>query len=223
MTDVIEGEIGYTLIDKVEELNRDGSHRGWSKRIVIDGLNVFGREFNQIRTSIANYNLFSSEKFNGTIGLEYFQSSVITLDYAGRRIAVGSSPIDYEILNHDKYIVLPLLKTSDTSQEHLPFFEAEYQGQPIMVYLDTGKNYSYVLNPNSQTTTADKPANLIDVPVKIGDMPLVLKDVAEINHLAQAEGLPYPTTIELNSDQIWKCGLLVTFDLFEQKIIFRRR
>lgn len=39
---------------------------------------------------------------------------------------------------------------------------------------------------------------------------------------AQGEGLPYPTMIELNSDQIWKCKLLVTIDLIEQKIIFRK-
>jgi hypothetical protein len=40
--------------------------------------------------------------------------------------------------------------------------------------------------------------------------------------MAQAEGLPYPNMVELNSHQIWKCKLLVTIDLIDQKIIFRR-
>jgi hypothetical protein len=68
----------------------------------------------------------------------------------------------------------------------------------------------------------DKPTNLLDIPLKIGGMELVLDDIGEVNNIAQADGLPYPTMIELNSDQIWKCNLLVTLDLLEQKIIFRK-
>lgn len=222
-TNVIEDEIDYTFIKKIEELNRDGTHRGWGKHVLIDEITVYGRKYNNINTSISNWNLFSSKKFNGTIGLAYFQSRIITLDYAGRRIAVGSHSIDYTKLSKDKYIVLPLHRTTDKNQENLPFFEAEYNGKPVMVYLDTGKNYSYVNNPNSLYSMADKPTNLVNIPLKIENMEINLEDVAEINNLAQAKGLPYPTMIELNSDQIWKCGLLVTFDLIEQKIIFRRK
>ena len=50
----------------------------------------------------------------------------------------------------------------------------------------------------------------------------MLKDITEINDMAQAKGLPFPTMIELNSDQLWKNNLIVTFDLIEQKIIFKR-
>jgi len=50
----------------------------------------------------------------------------------------------------------------------------------------------------------------------------MLQDIVEVNNIAQAEGLPYPTILELNSDQLWKCNLLVTFDLIEQKVKFRR-
>ena len=57
---------------------------------------------------------------------------------------------------------------------------------------------------------------------KVGNMNLTLKDITEANNFEQVEGLPHPTMIELNSDQIWKCNLLVTLDLIDQKIIFRK-
>lgn len=117
--------------------------------------------------------------------------------------------------------MLQLHKTSSKGQEDLPFFEAEFNGKPVIVYLDTGKNYSYVYNPNCKFSKTDKPTDLFDVPIKIGDIEILLDDVAEVNDLAQADGLPYPTMIELNSDQLWKCNLIVTFDLIEQKIIFK--
>ena len=221
-TDVMEDNIEYTHLGKVEALNRDGSHRGWNKHIIIDEFTVFGDKYENIETTISDWHMYSSEKFNGTIGLAYFKSKIVTLDYTGHKIAVSSNPIDYERLNSDKYVVLPLYKTTSKGQKDLPFFKAEVRGKSVMVYLDTGKNYSYVYNPDSRYSMADKPTNFLDVPVKIGNIELMLDDVVEVNNIAQAEGLPLPTMLELNSDQLWKCNLLVTFDLIDQKIIFRR-
>lgn len=221
-TDIIENDLNYTLLGKVEALNRDGSHRGWNKRIIIDEFTIFGDIYNNIETTISNWTMYSSKEFNGTIGLAYFKSKIITLDYPGHRIAVSSNPINYDNLNSDKYVVLPLYKTTSKNQENLPFFEAEYNGEPVIVYLDTGKNYSYVYNTDSRNSMADKPSNFINVPIKIGNIEIMLKDVTEVSNMAQAKGLPFPTMIELNSDQIWKNNLLVTFDLIEQKIIFSK-
>jgi hypothetical protein len=222
-TDVLEDKINYTFLNKVEERNIDGSHRGWAKSVEVDEINIFGNTYKNIKTSISDWTMSSSEKFNGTIGLAYFKSKIITLDYSRRLIEVSSNPIDYSKLDLNEYVVLQLHKTSSKGQEDLPFFEAEFNGKPVIVYLDTGKNYSYVYNPNCKFSMTDKPTDLFDVPIKIGDIEIMLDDVAEVNDLAQADGLPYPTMIELNSDQLWKCNLIVTFDLIEQKIIFRKR
>jgi hypothetical protein len=219
-TDVIEDKIDFTFLSRAEELKRDGTHRGWNKRVKVSEINVFGDKYKNIETSISDWSMFSSQKFNGTIGLAYFKSKVITLDYAGRRIAVGSNPIDYTKLNSEKYVVLPLHKTTKTGQQDLPFFEAQYNNKPVIVYLDTGKNHSYVYNPDCKNSMGEKPTKFLKVPLKIGSMELNLNDISEVNDIAQADGLPYPTMLELNSDQIWKCNLLVTIDLIEQKIIF---
>jgi hypothetical protein len=87
--------------------------------------------------------------------------------------------------------------------------------------MDTGKNYSYLHNPNSKNTVGNTSANVPETCLEVGDMKIVLKDLTEAN-IAQEDGLPYPTVIEMNSDQIWKCNLLVTIDMIDQKIIFRK-
>jgi len=221
-TDIMDDKINYELLGKVEALNRDGSHRGWNKSILIDDFTIFGDKYKNIKTTISNWSMYSSKEFNGTIGLEYFKSKVVTLDYMGHRIGVSNNPIDYDNLDLDKYIVLPLYKTTSKNQDTLPFFKAQYNGKPIIVYLDTGKNYSYLYNPDSKTSMSEKPNNFIDIPIIIGKIKMTLKDVSQINNMAQAEGLPFPTMVELNSDQLWKNDLLVTFDLIEQKIIFKK-
>lgn len=165
--------------------------------------------------------MYSSSPFNGSLGLHYFQSKVVTLDYEGHRIAVSSHPIDYSKLPDD-YVVLSLYRPTSTGQESLPFFEAELNDEPIMVHLDTGKNYSYIYNAEGQYSMSEKPSKFCDASLKIGGEDLILFDIAEVNDMAQAEGLPYSTMIELNSDQIWKNHLLVTFDLIAQKIILRK-
>lgn len=221
-TNAVENKIDYDLLGKTEELDRDGSHRGWSKSVKVSEIDVFGSSYNNIQTTISDWSMYSSKKFNGTIGLAYFKSKVITLDYAGHRIAISSKPIDYSKLNPDKYTILPLYKTTTKGQQDLPFFEAEYNNKQVAVYLDTGKNYSYLNNPDSNSLIGDKPNKFFDIPIKIGNMQMTLKEVTEAKNFAQVEGLPYPVMIELNSDEIWKCNLLVTFDLIEQKIIFSK-
>lgn len=222
LTYALENKIDYTLLGEGEEFNRDGSHRGWNKRVIIDEFTVLGNTYENVETSISDWTMFSSKKLNGTIGLNYFKSKIITLDYIGHRIGISSNPIDYTKLNLDEYVVLPLYKTTTQGQEDLPFFEAEFNGESVIVYLDTGTNHSYVYNPNSKLSFADKPKGSLNAPLKLGGIEMMLQDMVEVNNFAQVDGLHYPTMIGLNSDQLWKSNLLVTFDLIQQKIIFRK-
>lgn len=80
----------------------------------------------------------SSEKFIGVIGLKYFQSKVITLDYAGGKFAVTNRPLDYDSLDIEKYVVLPLQKTKQEG---------------------TGKNHSYIHNPKSSDSIGTTESN----------------------------------------------------------------
>ncbi len=223
LTTALEEKIDYDLLGRTEQLNRDGSHRGWSKQISLKAITVFGEAYEEIKTDISDWKMFSSSKFNGIIGLAYFQSRVITLDYPGHKIAVSSRPIDETKLDPDQYVILPLQRSTSEGQGMLPFFQVEYNGKPAMAYLDTGKNYSFVYNPSCNISMLSRPSGFTDVPIRIGSLEMTLKDVAQVNNLAQSDGLPYPTMIEMNSDQIWQCGLLVTIDLIDHRIIFRKK
>lgn len=218
-TNIIQDKIDYTVLNKAEALNRDGSHEGWITNVKI---NVFGDTYKNINASISDWSMYSSQKFNGNIGLSYFKSKVITLDYEGHKIAVSNNRIDYSKLDCNKYVVLPLYRTTHKGHEDLLFFEGEYNNEPIIVYLNTSKNYSYLYNPNCNNSIGQKPTKLFNIPLKIGNMNLTLKNITEANNFEQEEELPYQTMVELNSNQIWQCNLLVTLDLIDQKIIFRR-
>ena len=100
--------------------------------------------------------MYSSSPFNGCVGLEYFADKVVTLDYAKGRFAVSTRPLDYSKLP-ESYIVLPLYRSTSKGQEALPFFKAELNGEPVMVYLDTGKNHSYIYDAASEYTITGKP------------------------------------------------------------------
>ncbi|QHQ60744.1 hypothetical protein Ana3638_08125 [Anaerocolumna sedimenticola] len=223
LTNLMDGKITYTLLGQTEQLNRDGSHRGWSKSIRINDLSVFGEKYAAVTSVIADWKMFSSEKFNGIIGLKYFKSKLVTLDYTGRKIAITNHPPDYKNLDMDKYIVLPLLKTKLNNQENLLFFEAKLNGASIIVYLDTGKNHSYMHNPDSSLSTGTSESNVPrkNIVINLGGMQLTLKGLEEVN-ITQVTDLPYPVMIELNSDQIRKNNLLVTIDLINHSIIFRK-
>lgn len=223
LTNLLDNNVDYTLLGKTEELNRDGSHRGWSQFIQLNEFSVFGKSYADVEATLADWEMFSSDKFNGLIGPKYFSSQVITLDYIGRKIAVTSHAIDYNKLDMKKYVVLPLLKSEQDYQKNLLFFEAVFNEEPITVYLDTGKNHSYLHNPDSTYSPGIGKPNTPkrDITIVMNDMKLLLKGVLEAN-LAQIADLPHPVTIELNSDQIKKNNLLVTIDLISQHIIFRR-
>ncbi len=40
-TNVLEDKIEYAILEKVEQLNRDGSHKGWSYGIMIPQIDLF--------------------------------------------------------------------------------------------------------------------------------------------------------------------------------------
>lgn len=223
LTSLLEGKIDYTLVGQTEQLNRDGSHRGWSKAVLLKEFTVFGNKHTNIETTLADWEMFSSAKFNGLIGLKYFSSQVVTLDYTGRKIAVTNRPIDYSKLDTEKYVILPLHQSEQDGLGNHLFFEATLNDAPITVYLDTGKNHSYLHHELSDfRPSAGKPsAPKRNAAILLGDMELPLNGLIEAN-LAQVDDLPYPIAIELNSDQIQKNNLLITIDMITRHIVFRR-
>lgn len=222
LTNAIEDDIEFTVLDKVEQLNRDGSHRGWSKLISIDKMDVFGEEHSGIETTLAEWEMFSSKKFDGLIGLKYFDSRIVTLDYSGKRIGIKDTPIDYDLLDKEDYMVLPMERSVEEGQMFLPFVKARLKNEDIIVYIDTGKNYSFYLDETSQHTMGEKPKDLSDLTFEFAGETIELIEASPVNDMHQADGLDDPNRIEFNSDQIWKNHLIITFDLIEYNVILKK-
>ncbi len=173
-----------------------------------------------------DWKMFSSYKFNGMIGTELFSDTVVTVDYRAHKVGVGEQQIDYEKLVQDKYAVAPMLHTVTEGQENLVFFEAKVNGKDSVVYIDTGKNVSYIHNPDSEYVIGQSMAKpdspCLDAELEVEDMTFSLHNVYEAN-VSQYDEFEYPVTLELNSDQLLKNDIVVTFDFINQKIILFKR
>ncbi|QSX06248.1 aspartyl protease family protein [Sedimentibacter sp. zth1] len=222
ITNALENKMQYDILGRTEEYNRDGGYRGWTNVIKIeDDITFFDQSLHNVVTTIANWKMYSVTKFNGLIGLKYFDSKVIALDYKNKRIAITDKKVDYSKLGNE-YICIPLLKSTEQGKNDLVFFEAKYENKPACIYLDTGTNHSFLWNKNSEYSFASKQRNYKDITIEIGDNTFNLEGVIEINDLAQNDGLPHPIAVALNSDKIKKLKILVVFDLIDQKLILKK-
>ncbi|HEX9423186.1 MAG TPA: hypothetical protein VF899_08085 [Pyrinomonadaceae bacterium] len=64
--------VPHRVEERTEELNADGSHRGESFRIRVERISVLGKVFRNVAGSLSDWRMFSSEPFNGTVGLDFF-------------------------------------------------------------------------------------------------------------------------------------------------------
>lgn len=225
VTNALQDKIKYSILEQKEELNRDGSHRGWSNLISIDNIQILQQEYHDITCSMTDWKMSSSYKFSGLLGPELFQDHLITLDYRAHKAGIKSTA-DYNLTDMEKYTVVPILNTNISGQEHLIFFACKINGKDGIAYIDTGKNISYVHNPDSDYTIGQsngKPqTTTTDTDVTIGDMTFLLHGLYEAN-MPQDYDFDNPVMIEINSDLLRKNDIVVTFDFINGYILFYDR
>ena len=134
--------IPHRVEERTEELNADGSHRGESFRIRVETVSVLGEVFKNVAGSLSDWQMFSSEPFNGTVGLDLFLDRRLTLDYRSRRVGVSASPLP-EKLDHKRYLSVDLVEPPE-SQGHILYARARVNGREAIVYFDTGYNVSFI-------------------------------------------------------------------------------
>ena len=226
VTNMLENKIDYTILERTEQLNRDGSHRGWSYGININELILFDSIHNNLKCSMIDWKMSSSYKFNGTIGAGLFKNNVVTIDYRAHLIGVSEKALDYSGLPSERYVVVPMLHTQTEGQGNMIFFECKLNGENSIVYIDTGKNVSYIHNPKSEYMiggSTDKPnTTCVDTIIDIGNISLTLPDVYEAN-IPQYSDFVYPVALELNSDRYLENDIVITFDFINDNLIFYKR
>ncbi|MGA2075765.1 MAG: hypothetical protein ABSH52_19930 [Terriglobia bacterium] len=134
--------IPHRVEERSEELNADGSHRGESFLIRVETVSVLGEVFKDVEGGLSDWQMFSSEPFNGTVGLDFFLDRRLTLDYRSRRVGVTVSPLP-EQLDRKRYLSVGLVGPPK-SQGHILYARARVNGREAIVYLDTGYNVSFI-------------------------------------------------------------------------------
>lgn len=226
VTNALENKMDYIVLEQIEQLNRDGSHRGWSYGVSVKEMVLFQQEYNNVNCPMIDWKMSSSYKFNGLVGTELFQDKTVTIDYRARMVGVSKEPLHYEGLSKDQYAVVPMLHTQTKGQGNLVFFECKLNDENVTVYIDTGKNISYIHNSECKYTVGEstgKPdTDCVNVAMDVGGISLDLQNVYEAK-IPQYSDFNYPVTIELNSDQFLKNDIVITFDFINRNIIFWKR
>jgi len=211
--------IPHHVLEREEELNPDGSHRGESYVIRIETMSVLGETFKNVEGALVDWRMFSSEPFDGTVGLDFFLNRRLTLDYRSGRVAAAPSVLP-ERLDSRRYVSVDLLD-SPKGQGHVLYVRAKVNGREAIVYLDTGYNVSFISpdfadgSPRVERTGKFKVFR-DGVPLELGGQKFVLNDLRE-SPINRGGGFGLPVALELGSDVL--SNFVVTIDMPAKKLI----
>jgi hypothetical protein len=211
--------IPHRVEERIEELNADGSHRGESFRIRVETVSVLGEVFKNVAGSLSDWQMFSSEPFNGTVGLDFFLDRRLTLDYQSRRVGVTASPLP-EKLDRKRYLSADLVEPPK-SQGHILYARARVNGREAIVYFDTGYNVSFIDPAFAEgLPRVERPGKFKAfrerVPMELGGHTFILDDLRE-SQVRRGTGFDLPVALALGSDVLSR--FIVTIDMRVKKLI----
>ena len=202
-----------------EELNADGSHRGESLSIRIESVSVLGQVFKNVAGGLSDWRVYSSEPFNGTVGLGFFLDRRLTLDYRRRKVGVTGLPLP-EKLDRKRYLSVDLIEPRK-AQGHILYARATVNGREAIVYFDTGYNVSFI-DPAFADGLArvERPGKFRvfreKVPLELGGQPFLLDELRE-SPIRRGSGFSLPVGLTLGSDVLSR--FIVTIDIRAKKLV----
>jgi hypothetical protein len=211
--------IPHHVEERNEEVNADGSHRGESFSVRVEAVSVLGQVFKNVAGTLSDWQMFSSEPFNGTVGLDFFLDRRLTLDYRSRKVAVAASPLP-EKLEPKRYLSLDLVEPPK-AQGHILYARARVNGREAIVYFDTGYNVSFI-DPEFVQGLArvERPGKFKvfrrGVPLELGGHTFVFDELRE-SPVRRGTGFDLPVALVLGSDVLSR--FIVTIDLRAKKLV----
>jgi len=212
--------VPHRVKERLEELNADGGYRGESFQIAVDRMTVLGRVFENTSGSLSDWRMFSSEPFNGTVGLDFFLDRRFTLDYRLAKVAASTSPLP-EKLDHKRYAYLDLID-APRSQGNLLYARGSVTGHDVLVYFDTGYNVSFI-DPQYAGDFARivRPGVRFSVfregvPLQLGGHAFVLNELRE-DAIKRGSGFGLPVAFVIGSDVLSQ--FLITVDVRAKKLV----
>jgi hypothetical protein len=211
--------IPHRVEERGEELNADGSHRGESWSIRIESVSVLGQVFKNVAGSLWDWQMFSSEPFNGTVGLDFFLDRRLTLDYRSGKAGATASPLP-EKLDRKRYFSIDLIDPPK-SQGHILYARAKVNGREAIVYFDTGHNVSFIDPAFADGLARVERAGKFrvfreKVPLELGGQLFLLDELRE-SPIRRGSGFSLPVALTLGSDVLSR--FIVTIDLRAKKLI----
>jgi hypothetical protein len=211
--------IPHRVEEPSEELNADGSHRGESSSIRVETVSVLGKAFKNVAGSLSDWQMYGSEPFNGTVGLDFFLDRRLTLDYRSRKVGVTASPLP-EKLDRKRYLPLDLIEPPK-SQGHILYARARVNGREAIVYFDTGHNVSFIDPDFAQgLARVERPGKFKvfreGVPLELGGHTFVLDELRE-SPVRRGTGFDLPVALVLGSDVLSR--FIITIDLRAKTLI----
>lgn len=211
--------IPHRVEGRIEALNPDGSHRGESVRIRVETVSVLGEVFKNVAGELSDWQMFSSEPFNGTVGLDFFLDRRLTLDYRSRRVGVSAAPLP-ERLDRKRYLSVDLVEPPK-GQGHILYVRAKVNGREAIVHFDTGFNVSFIDPAFAEgLARVERPGKFKvfreRVPMELGGHTFILDDIRE-SEVRRGTGFDLPVALDLGSDVLSR--FIVTIDLRAKKLI----
>jgi len=209
--------IPHQVLQSEEQLNPDGSHRGESSVIRVESMSILGQEFQHVEGVLADWRMFSSEPFDGTVGLHFFLNRRVTLDYQSGRVAAASSGLPKR-LDPKRYISIDLV---DPPKGHILYVRAKVNGRDAIIYLDTGYNVSFISPAFAQSLPRVERTGKFKVfreavPLELGGAKFVLDDLRE-SDFNRGPGFDLPVALELGSDVL--SHFILTIDIPEKRLV----
>jgi len=227
LTTAVEKSTRYELVGQQEELNPDGTHRGWSKAIRLKNVEILGTVYKEVVASLLDWKLTSDSPFNGLVGLKYLLRKRLTLDYKNRLLAITDKPLPQSVLTNSVFAVIPLLKAPE-QQGEIVYVSGEVNGHKQTIYLDTGTVPSHV-SPEAAVGSVSTTSRYHDffksdkkyksIEVKLGQLIFRVNDIYESKTISRGTHFEHAVGLVLGSDKLK--DLIMTIDKIGERLIIR--
>jgi len=142
--------IEYEITDTISTYTPDGKIRGQVFSIIIPEFSTLNQSFVGEIGTLSDWTIYSTNPFNGLIGLKYLDNKCFTLSYPQKILAVS------------KHSILPELKNEQRDTIHMEYyklhpygvhFKGKVNDRIAIIYFDTGKSHSAI---NQNLVPSDK-------------------------------------------------------------------
>ncbi len=197
---MLENEIDYTIVGEGESLWPDGSFRGNIYFIEIPEMKLLNKQYYNVIATLEDWEIYSSEPFNGCVSMDYFKDLRFTLDYKQKLFACICQPFPYNTSTNN-YLKIDLIQF-----DYHPYgvhFMGEVNNVKSIIYFDTGRSKTMIDRNlvESNKIISDKSGTYYEgnILIKFDELEFELQ-FPRVDDLGGAIDYDYPVGVAVGSD-----------------------